>query len=95
MSMRKTFVITCNRKACLNQFHGMRPAATAAGWTCDTPRGLDFCPNPECKAVAPKLKPRGTCAFCSKRLSLRKAGEPTQHKFEGIRCPGSYMVAKP
>lgn len=94
MSMVKYFMIFCNSPICFSEFRGMRPEATAAGWTCDSPRGLDYCPKSACKALAPTLKPRGLCAFCSHRLSLRKNGEPTQHKFEGIRCPGSYMAAK-
>jgi hypothetical protein len=99
--MRKTFTIFCNTPHCFGSFDGLRPAATAAGWTCDSPRGLDFCPKPECQALAPTLKPRGTCSFCGGKFSLRKDKKPTQHTIRDqvtgliIRCPGSYNKAKP
>ena len=104
MSMRKMFMILCNGPGCIgtrpNHFMGMRPEAVAAGWLCDSPRGIDYCPKPECQAAAPKWKPRGTCAFCSKRFSLTGARMPTQHLYGThtgvkVRCPGSYLVAKP
>lgn len=95
-----TYVINCNRPNCSSAFRGRRTEARKHGWTCDSPRGLDYCSEPACQAVAPQYKQRGICGFCGKRKSLRKNGCPTQHLMLDavsgvkVRCPGSYSPAR-
>jgi hypothetical protein len=96
MTLFTTYLMKCNAPRCRSEICAQRPQATAAGWTCDSPRGLDFCPTH--KSVAPRSKPRGLCVFCGDRFSLRKNGQPTQHTVKGmstkVRCPGSYSAAR-
>lgn len=94
MSMLIVSWVRCNRPFCLAEHQGNRPTATAAGWVCDTPRGVDHCPDH--KADAPRSRPRGTCSFCGGEYALSADGLPTAHTTEFLqRCPGSYIAARP